>query len=188
MRTTYLISTAILFFALNSSAQKTGKFTDNRDGKKYDIVKIGSTVWMADNLAYEAKKNCWVYNSDKNNLEKYGYLYTWAIANRICPQGWKLPSVKDVEELYKNIRIDESKRYKVFMPGGSSGFKAVLGGKTANNSLISTNKDKIGMFWLFDKHNDSGEMKVFQIDGVKLEVSIDKQNKNEGLSVRCIKE
>ncbi len=188
MKKTNLILIAILLFAFNSKAQKTGKYTDNRDQKKYNIVKIGPQIWMAENLAFKAKKECWVYNLDENNLEKYGYLYTWSVANRICPQGWKLPSEKDVEELYKNLINEESKRYVVLMPGGSSGFEAVQGGKIAKGSLISKDKGKVGMYWLFDKHREPNKMKTMRIDSDGTKVSIGSQDKEDGLSVRCIKE
>jgi uncharacterized protein (TIGR02145 family) len=88
---------AILFFSLiifhySNYAQETGTFTDSRDGKIYKTVKIGTQIWMAENLTFKVDSGCWAYNNDESNVPKYGRLYTYEVAKNVCPAGWHLPS------------------------------------------------------------------------------------------------
>jgi len=84
-------------------------FTDDRDGKTYKMKNIGGEIWMVENFAYKPQNgkygdmdgNYWAYDDKEANVEKYGYLYDWATAQEIIPDGWHLPTKEEFESLIK---------------------------------------------------------------------------------------
>lgn len=104
-----------------------GQFTDNRDGKTYKIVTIGSQTWMAENLSFRPENGKYEENNiDTINSEGFGYYYEMQTALKVCPDGWKLPSKKDWSLL--NNMID-SIAY----------FKSISGWKNFEETIYVTN-------------------------------------------------
>ena len=109
------------------------------DGNEYEYVQIGEQCWMAENLRTTHYSNgksiplgndnssatpCRYYpNNDKEKVEEYGYLYTWAAimigasssdktpsgVQGICPKGWHLPSTEELNQLA--LYLSENEQY-----------------------------------------------------------------------------
>jgi uncharacterized protein (TIGR02145 family) len=97
----------LLFLCTALFAQQKDTYTDTRDGKVYKTTKIGEQVWMAENLNYEVDgSKC--YNDSTAYCEKYGRLYNWETATKVCPSGWHLPSNDEWETLIDFVGGDEA--------------------------------------------------------------------------------
>lgn len=121
----YMLKTSNAGFLTYSESDR---FTDDRDGKTYKVVKIGDQTWMAENLAYlpvvspptsgsSSDPLFYVYGYNEtsissakatDNYSNYGVLYNWAAALFACPLGWHLPTDEEWKTLEKNQGMSES--------------------------------------------------------------------------------
>jgi uncharacterized protein (TIGR02145 family) len=131
----------------------TGTFTDSRDGKTYKTVRIGNQTWMAENLNYATSIGSWCYDDNPENCEKYGRLYDWETAKKVCPSGWHLPSDAEWTTLLNFVGIDAGTKLKStsgWSSGGngndSYGFSAFPGGVRTNHGNFSYIGD-YGYWW-----------------------------------------
>ena len=101
--------------SLTTNAPDPATITDI-DGNVYNTIRIGSQLWMKENLKTTRYKNSeligttdpptlnlngtttkfqWAYNGDEGNVSTYGRLYTFNAATDsrgICPAGWHVPT------------------------------------------------------------------------------------------------
>jgi uncharacterized protein (TIGR02145 family) len=100
----------------NGDGQSAGTLTD-ADGNVYNTIKMGSQVWMAENLrttkyndSIEMKNvssdEQWdtlstgaycSYDNLESNVTTYGMLYNWYAINsgKLAPAGWHVPTEED---------------------------------------------------------------------------------------------
>jgi uncharacterized protein (TIGR02145 family) len=120
----------ITFFTLN----ETGTFVDLRDGQNYKWVKIGNQVWMAENLNYSSSSSL-CYDNNSSNCEIYGRLYSYSVAQNVCPSGWHLPSDNEWKELemYLGMSYSDANIWGQARPSGDVGLKLKSENGWANN-------------------------------------------------------
>lgn len=109
------------------AAPKKEILKDSRDGKTYKTVKIGTQVWMAENLNYETKES-FCLDNDSNNCSKNGRLYSWIDAKKVCPTDWHLPAKFEMESLLKIVGgvYKEEKNRDIYLHAGEK-LKATAG-------------------------------------------------------------
>lgn len=184
-----------LYFGVSLKAQVTGSFTDARDQNTYNYVVIGETYWMSDNLTFKADSGCFAYQNLDSNLENHGYLYTWEMANMVCPQGWHLPSDDEWKYLELTLGMDPElvdrkgfresvELYEGLLAGGETNLDLSMSGWSIEDKKYyhisrrgafwtsSINRDDEGWYRFIDNHK--GIFRVYE-------------KQIAGFSVRCVK-
>jgi uncharacterized protein (TIGR02145 family) len=120
MRTIKLLSFFfILLFTISSGCKKKDDTSNNTvtdiDGNTYHTIKIGSQLWMAENLKttkfndgtsiplvtengiwanLSTSGYCWYNNDAATYKNTYGALYNWYAINtgKLAPKGWHIPN------------------------------------------------------------------------------------------------
>lgn len=73
-----------------------GTFTDPRDGEVYKTVKIAGKEWLAENLRFSVRGD----RIPDESKKEYGHLYNVNALKKAIPVGWRLPTQKEMEELF----------------------------------------------------------------------------------------
>jgi uncharacterized protein (TIGR02145 family) len=85
---------------------------DLRDGKIYLTKKISETIWMLDNLDYEAANSVGLTQEQNNKFKEFnlnGRYYHFETIDSVCPEGWRIPITRDWID-YFNFLVKESPR------------------------------------------------------------------------------
>lgn len=88
----------LLFIATTQICAAENQLVDPRDHHVYRTTKIGRLTWMAENIDF-GMPNTYCYENDVDMCEKFGRLYSWSLAQKACPDGWRLPGSEDFDTL-----------------------------------------------------------------------------------------
>lgn len=188
------IVTGLFDFPENSStstASSSSRATiiDPRDKQIYEIVQIGNLTWMAKNMNHKIGA-FWCYDNEKFNCEKYGLLYDWHSAMKVCPSGWKLPSRGEWNDLVQTIGKEiAGKKLKSRDGQGTDdfGFSALLGGRRNTGGSFDYLKED-GRWWTSSVTSE-GTNAYYQYMNIKIDYIDEKLRPNDfanGYSVRCV--
>jgi uncharacterized protein (TIGR02145 family) len=165
-------------------------FTDSRDGQRYRSVAIGGKTWMAQNLNYKTPDSSWCYENSADSCAKYGRLYAWNAATAACPDGWRLPSRRDLRELVDSAGYlkaangwiyDYPRRYDD-EDKDLHGFSAVPGGGHYSGDNEFYNVGKEGDLWSSTERGIGRSAYFLRL----LNNDEGSNNKSAGYSVRCV--
>lgn len=187
------------------------------NGNSYKTVYIGTQRWMSQNLKastfndgtsipmltdnskWESVKTAaWCYfNNDASTNNSKGKLYNWYFLDKnsvgdknICPTGWHIPSIEEIELLINYVGSDAQKLksisgWSLGSGNNQSGFNGLPAGYRATNGSYY-GEGQLGVFW--------SKSEVYSYDARILELNTNnypqtfREDKRNGYSIRCVKD
>jgi uncharacterized protein (TIGR02145 family) len=191
-------------------------------GKSYNVVQVGRQCWLRENMDVGLRINknvnqtnngviekyCFEDN-EKANCTKFGGLYQWDEAMQysstpraqgICPTGWHIPTLFDLETLSSTVNNDgnalkaEGEGTADGAGTNTSGFSALLAGYGYDTGIsgvgfVSLTLGQTTFFWSSTKAGTDNAYYLKLLYNTKI-ITRDflYYNKNNAFSVRCIKD
>jgi len=182
-------------FILNEN--KDSAFKDKRDKKIYKAIKIGEQWWMAENLNYKIAKGSWCYDNKDSLCKKYGRLYDWNTAQKVCPKGWHLPSKDEWINLSNSLgdnefaggKLKNTVEWAVPNTGATneSHFNALPSGARNYKNSTFDYIQNYTYFWTSTlENNESSWASYLSFNFSKISTNF--YYKKWGFSVRCVKD
>jgi uncharacterized protein (TIGR02145 family) len=203
------------YVIISGGGTPSGNTVTDYDGIVYNTVKIGSQVWMQENLRSlhyadgAVIDSVWVYDNNESNAAVWGRLYDWNAATHgtnssgrvqgACPTGFHLPTKEEFEQL--RDYLGGGNAWKLKDP--SSAYWGNSFAKNTNESKFSArgagSRENIygnyrtlkamTRFWSSTENssnkNRAYTMKIYDNQGAAVVAS---DNKKMGFSIRCIKD
>jgi uncharacterized protein (TIGR02145 family) len=182
-------------------------------GKTYSTVEIGTQCWLRENLDVGTivagqqnqadndtiEKYC--YDNNPANCAAYGGLYQWNEAMQydtsqgvqgICPPGWHVPTVADLDTLILTVGSDGNALKAVGQGSGdgagtnASGFSALLAGYRYYNGYYWA-LGVLGSYWSSSPAPTDSAFWL-HVNGSEATAGVGYTVKSLGNSVRCLKD
>lgn len=145
-----------------------GSLYDDRDGQVYRAVRIGSQVWMAENLNFEVDSS-WCpdgyVDAKVRYCDTFGRLYQWTASmdldpkynlmewagstvphRGICPNGWHVPSGSEWQTLL--LKVDSNPLVPRFH--GGAALMSKEGWQVLGDSIVGPDSLGMGVYSGFD--------------------------------------
>ncbi len=87
----------ICSFAIAQNNFTKGQIKDDRDGKTYQTIKIGNTIWLAENMKFKTEHSDEVVKNDFG-IKTDGYYYLHTESDEACPNNFEIPKESDWNE------------------------------------------------------------------------------------------
>ncbi len=188
--------------------------TFDYDGRAYNFKKIGTQIWMTENLAYLPSVSAstvgsdnlpfyYVYGNSSSTVSvakataeymTYGVLYNWEAAKIACPTGWHLPTDEEWTILTGFLGSPAGGKMKGTTlwtapntgANNESGFNALPGGNLFDGVGFN-NLGSEAYFWSSTSYNsvDTWFRGLYYNDE---DVVRYHDNRSYGFSVRCVKD
>jgi len=199
------LSSSSVMPSSSSSSIKSIVYGDSLtyQGEIYKTVVIGSQTWFQRNLNY-AFDGSKCNDNDPANCTKYGRLYDWATAKKVCPSGWHLPSEDEWNVLIvavggfdiagRKLKAQSGWTDCGLVGSGSNnicedayGFAALPGGDFSSAGNFG-GTGRWGYWWSATNSNTTLNANFFDMLYSRESVSRSGYDKKGLMSVRCLKD
>ncbi len=161
----------------------------------FKTVTIGKQIWMTENINYDSPLvTCYTNTAiDPDFQKKYGCLYTFEDAHKVCPRGWHLPSKDEFRELilasggslaFNNNYVVSADLFK------KSGFNPLITGSCYKGRCVNKLNFLGSDFWSSTENNTPTNTLGPRAEALGFDVrtvSIGPWEKINAFSVRCLK-
>jgi uncharacterized protein (TIGR02145 family) len=191
------IALSIAFGSVTACSERRSEQDQKASGSMSSSRRMADgKQWTTHNLDANTMPS-YCYEGAELNCRRYGRLYTWESAQRVCQtlgDGWRLPTDEEwrlMAKAYGGVSADSDDRgkaaYKALLAGGSSGFNAVLGGGRGDDGQYAR-LDAHGFYWTASEIDPaSGWYYNFGRGGQALHRQSGGE-KQRAFSVRCVRE
>ena len=191
------IALSVAFWSDGASWERLSAQDRKASGTMYPSKRMADgKQWTTRNLDVNTMPS-YCYEDAELNCRRYGRLYTWESARRVCQSlggGWRLPTDHEWRQMakdYGGVSDDSDDKgkaaYKALMAGGSSGFNALLGGGRSGEGQYAR-LEAHGFYWTA---SESDPASVWFYNFGRGGQALHRQSggeKQRAFSVRCVRE